>query len=258
MKTRLITALVLVAILVPLIFISNPYPIMIVGAIIVGIGSYEYKKLTNSSSIYIGLNIAIYLNMVIYYNAISNFLVLKGLAIILLIASLMLVIRDSKVEKWINPIFNLIYIGLGAGTLVTLKLIDVNLLVYLAMVIAATDSFAYFFGIRYGKHRLAPTISPKKSVEGAIAGTIAATVIGSSFLYYVVGMENFVTSSFLGAIAISCLASITGQFGDLFASKIKRHYGVKDFGNIFPGHGGVLDRFDSLLLASMIMLLLIF
>ena len=144
------------------------------------------------------------------------------------------------------------------------KLINLNgtncfLFVYTIIVI--TDSFAMLFGCKFGKHRLAPTISPKKSVEGAIAGLAGGMIFGilGAFLYRIV---SFNSNHLLLIILITALGSIVisaaGQFGDLIESKIKRCFEIKDMGNILPGHGGILDRFDSLLFSGLIFYIIIF
>ena len=109
-----------------------------------------------------------------------------------------------------------------------------------------TDAFALFSGMALGKHKLAPKISPKKTVEGAVGGVIGC--IGTCIALYFVFRTNYNLSEkiTLPFVIISALfLSVLSIFGDLAASTIKRHHGVKDFGNLLPGHGGVMDRFDS-------------
>jgi phosphatidate cytidylyltransferase len=153
----------------------------------------------------------------------------------------------------------------------------VRFIIYLFLITIMTDMFAYFIGIKFGKRRLAPVISPKKSVEGAIAGSIAGTIFASLFaLFYdiypeALNPENlqtiFTGFSKLGELSrglqalvivpITFVATIVSQIGDLVASKFKRNYEIKDFGNIFPGHGGVVDRFDSSMLTSVFLVFLL-
>ena len=112
-----------------------------------------------------------------------------------------------------------------------------------------SDSGAYFIGIRYGKRKLAPTVSPKKSVEGAIAGVI--TAIAGMMIYAIVmdiATDREVSYSF--ALIYGVVGAAADIFGDLFFSAIKRQMGIKDYGNLIPGHGGVLDRFDSMILVA--------
>jgi len=113
-----------------------------------------------------------------------------------------------------------------------------------------TDTFAYFTGMLLGKHKLIPDVSPKKTVEGSIGGTLFCAV---AFVVF-----GVITNTWFGTDANFLLLAIGGvfiaviaQIGDLIMSVIKRHYGIKDYGKIFPGHGGMLDRFDSVLIVSL-------
>ena len=109
-----------------------------------------------------------------------------------------------------------------------------------------TDIFAYITGKAIGKHKLAPVISPKKTVEGSIGG-ILGTVAVLLILGFALEQANVVQVNFIALTFYAVLSSIVGQFGDLSMSAVKRCHGVKDYGTLFPGHGGILDRFDSLL-----------
>ncbi|MDR3072131.1 MAG: phosphatidate cytidylyltransferase [Clostridiales Family XIII bacterium] len=104
-----------------------------------------------------------------------------------------------------------------------------------------TDIFAYFAGVALGKHKLCPNISPKKTVEGSIGGILGSTLLCGVFGYF------FLPHLFIHCIFIGIFGSIFSQVGDLTASAIKRKLGIKDYGRLIPGHGGILDRFDSVL-----------
>ena len=122
-----------------------------------------------------------------------------------------------------------------------------------------SDTGAYFAGLKFGKHKLAPVISPKKTVEGVVGGVLGA-VIG--MLLYCAILQVFFDFrvNYLFAVIYGALGSAAGVFGDLCFSVIKRQTGIKDYGNLFPGHGGILDRFDSMMvvapLVEILMLLL--
>lgn len=125
------------------------------------------------------------------------------------------------------------------------------LILFILFAACMTDVCAYFVGSALGKHKLCPKISPKKTVEGAIGGVIGC-VIGHVGLYAV--YNNFVfedpVHNYFPIIVASIITSIIGMCGDLTASVIKRNYGIKDFGKLIPGHGGIMDRFDSILFVA--------
>ena len=130
---------------------------------------------------------------------------------------------------------------------------------FLLIFVAAwiTDTFAYFTGFFFGKHKLCPKISPKKTIEGSVGGTLFCVI---AFVVYgiVVSVINpSMEPNFAGIALVGFCMSVLSQIGDLLASVIKRTYGVKDYGNLFPGHGGVIDRFVSVLILAPFLLLLI-
>ena len=119
---------------------------------------------------------------------------------------------------------------------------------------ACTDTFAYFGGTLLGKHKLCPAISPKKTVEGAVAGLIGGVAFGALLIPLQKLWDGVVDAPYLLVIGLIC--GVCAQFGDLFASLLKRWAGVKDFSSIFPEHGGIMDRIDSILLCAPVVLCL--
>lgn len=122
-----------------------------------------------------------------------------------------------------------------------------------------TDTFAYVVGVKFGKHKMAPVISPKKSVEGAIGGVVITAAINVLLVYlFTIGCKNLYDHTFFGEsamkyvyiIPISIILSLVSMLGDLSASVIKRNYGIKDYGKLIPGHGGIMDRFDSVIFVA--------
>lgn len=122
-----------------------------------------------------------------------------------------------------------------------------------------SDSGAYFAGLRFGKHKLAPTISPKKTVEGVVGGVLGA-VLGMIIFTMVLDVFFSLQVNYIAAMLYGVAGSAAGVFGDLCFSAVKRQTGIKDYGNLIPGHGGILDRFDSMIvvgpLAEVLLLLL--
>lgn len=130
-------------------------------------------------------------------------------------------------------------------------------LVYLLIFFGAwlTDTFAYFTGRLFGKHKLIPEVSPKKTIEGSIGGIIfcVITIVILGFIFEKFFNDGTLSSNYFVLAISGVFISVCAQIGDLVMSLIKRHYGIKDYGFMFPGHGGLLDRFDSVLAVSVIL-----
>jgi phosphatidate cytidylyltransferase len=141
----------------------------------------------------------------------------------------------------------MLYIGLTLSYLVAVRLLPDGewLLFFLLLVTWAADTAAYYVGTLYGRRRLAPTISPKKTVEGLAGGLIGATI--AAFVARWTFVPEF---SVFDTVVLAVLLTLVGLWGDLVESAIKRGAGVKDSGGLLPGHGGMLDRLDSLLFAA--------
>lgn len=140
---------------------------------------------------------------------------------------------------------------------------------YVLLILAiawGADIFAYFIGVSFGKHKLAPALSPKKSIEGAVGGFFGGIIIGVLALYlynfisamFLLNFDTVVTfNNYIAVAILSAVGSLISMVGDLFASAIKRQNDVKDYGYILPGHGGILDRFDSVLLLAPVVVMYI-
>ena len=143
-------------------------------------------------------------------------------------------------------LFGFLYLPLLLGHLVLLRNLPQGRewIFTVFLIVMLSDTIAYFVGTAIGKHRLYPAISPKKSIEGAIGGLVGgiAGVLLAKFFW-------FPALPWLLAVGIGLVLGVSGQIGDLFESMLKRSYGVKDSGRIIPGHGGLLDRLDSLIFA---------
>jgi phosphatidate cytidylyltransferase len=155
-------------------------------------------------------------------------------------------------EQIMTVFFGLFYVSIMLSYIYQVRnLEDGALLVWLIFIGAwGSDTCAYCIGILIGKHKIAPKLSPKKSLEGCIAGVIGAALIGflyaTIFINHIEGMDQ----PQLIFTVIGAASSIISQLGDLAASAIKRNHDIKDYGNLIPGHGGILDRFDSIIFTA--------
>ena len=195
----------------------------------------------------------------VYYNGkLMPALLGMFLYVVLLFAEAIASHKRITLEKMGGAFFLSVVIPFFLSSLLRIRLMDhwMASIVLPFEVAFLSDAFALFAGMAFGKHKLAPELSPKKTVEGAVggfAGAIVCTVIYGLVLQLGFSMQV----NYLYLVLYGALGSIVSQLGDLSFSYIKREYGLKDFGNIFPGHGGVLDRFDSVIFCAPLIELLI-
>ena len=255
MLQRVISGLIITAIFVPPVFISDKRYLMAVGFVVVLIALEEYRRIVKTPWVFFILTPLIYSSIILFANQFPTWLnwIYLSLVGVFIALSIYSVIKDAEVNSITHYLFLLLGLGVGSGSIVYSDIVSFTLLVYLALIVSFTDIFAFFFGIRFGKHKLAPTISPKKSWEGSFFGTLLGSATGIT-LVLLANVPILDDLSIVQLVILSILVSIFGQIGDLFASKIKRSVGVKDFGSLFPGHGGILDRFDSLLMAGLVLI----
>ena len=167
----------------------------------------------------------------------------------------MVFINDTKKYNLNDALFLVslvVFIGLSFKLIVITRNFDITYIIYLLLITTITDTFALISGMLVGNHKLCPKISPKKTVEGLIGGVLMGTFVATSFYFTVI--NSSISLVFL--IFITALLCVVGQLGDLVFSSIKRYYDIKDFSNLIPGHGGILDRFDSLVYVTLAFILL--
>ena len=167
----------------------------------------------------------------------------------------MVFINDTKKYNLNDALFlvgSILFVGLSFNLLMVTRNISISYIIYLFLITIITDTFALFTGMLVGKHKLAPEISPKKTIEGAVGGSLMGTIVASAFYTTVINPAT----PLVIVILLTALLTVIGQIGDLAFSSIKRYYGVKDFSNLIPGHGGILDRFDSIVFVTMAFVIL--
>ena len=164
------------------------------------------------------------------------------IAVLLLLTYTVVVKNRYSFEDAAFSILGALYIGIGFFYFIETRAEGTEFVIFALLIVWTTDSGAYFTGKKFGKKKLWPEISPNKTIEGFIGGVTTAIIFAIVYQWIAP-----ISSSYLILIVVTIIASIFGQVGDLVESALKRQYKVKDSGNILPGHGGILDRFDSLL-----------
>lgn len=266
MFKRTITGLILAIVLIPLLLLGDWY--FAVGVGILGfIATYELLMMFSSKEPILRklcLTLPLWSAATIIFGFIDNTMVLPMLVIGVIVFLIgMILNKHITANACVMMIFSYLYGGFLFYSMVILRNINIWILAIVFITVMLTDVGGYIFGYLFGKHKLCPTISPKKTIEGAVLGTIFGVCCGTGAYFVVTRLiEEVVFSTFsemhiaieiLCVVGITLLLAVTGQLGDLVASKLKRAYDIKDFGKIFPGHGGVLDRFDSTLIAGALM-----
>lgn len=174
-----------------------------------------------------------------------------GIVVFLLLGSIVFNIGQYSYADVVYPIASSFYVGIGFHNLVVARMDSLNKVFFALLIVWATDTGAYLIGRQIGRHRLMPRVSPNKTIEGFIGGILSAVTVSAVFL--ILDKQVVTGYSFGVTLLLVAIFSVFAQFGDLVESAIKRHFGVKDSGKMIPGHGGILDRFDSLIFVFPIM-----
>lgn len=251
MKQRIITGVIAGALFI-LFVVLGGVPFTLVTMLLALIGIYEILKMKGISIVTVPgvLAMVATILMVLPTNwaerveeAISyNKLELLFIFALLLLVYSVVVKNNFTFDDVAFVLLSVMYVGIGFYYMIATRDAGITFLIFALVIVWVTDSGAYFTGRKFGKRKLWPEISPNKTVEGFIGGIVLA-VIGAVIMQLITPFDV----SWFMLVVVVVVCSIMGQIGDLVESAIKRHYNVKDSGNILPGHGGILDRFDSIL-----------
>lgn len=250
MKQRIITAICLIAVAVPCVILGGYFFKAFVGAALF-ISVYEMLHICTRPKIKIYMYIIVALFFIYGFLLDQNDLFLASYGIFIYLAILLIatIFDETLTIERTSYIFMMgVLICGGLHALMSLR--DVYGFEYLLLLALATygsDTGAYFAGVTLGKHKLIPRLSPKKTIEGSIGGIILGSVLSICYASYL----GIIDSSPI-LIPACIVLTMSGQIGDLVFSAIKRHFGVKDYSNLLPGHGGILDRVDSILFNALI------
>lgn len=254
MKQRLISSFFAIILLVLVVF-SNQYVFDVAVVLISAMGIFEVITALGLSQYKIMTSISVLMPLV--FMLISYFAWEYAFAAVFLFvaAYLLVMLFDHKRYS-----FTTAAMFMMISLMVTFAFIHVSLTRHLSNGILnvfvifigswITDTCAYFTGLAIGKHKLAPSVSPKKTIEGSIGGIIGVTVILAAYAAAFGNIMDSITVNVPSAVCIGLICGVISQFGDLCASVIKRENNIKDFGKIMPGHGGVMDRFDSFIFVA--------
>lgn len=257
MKSRVSSAIIALCIFVPILFYGGlPYGLFIFLLSLQGIKefiqAYSNKKEVPQFIQFISYIVISFLVLsCTKWQNLTLTVDLRILTAIVLVYLTPIVIYQN--EKTYSIIDALCFIGgislLGVGFMLLniIRNIRLEYMIYLFLITTMTDTFAFVTGKLIGKHRCTPTISPNKTWEGVIGGTVLGTFI--SFAFFETVIETSMPLYF--SLGMTILLSIIGQIGDLVFSAMKRNFKIKDFSNFMPGHGGILDRFDSIFFVTL-------
>ncbi|MCD7727240.1 MAG: phosphatidate cytidylyltransferase [Ruminococcus sp.] len=269
MKTRIISAAVAIALLVVVLIFHNTIALPATVCFLVVVAIYEllkaagvqkYKVLTASSMIFGGsVPLVWFGSCVLFENtAFLKYLVPIEIFVYLMVlfCCLLAYYKTIKYEKLFFAAFETFFVTAALSCILVIHEFDGLIAVILTLGGAwLSDSGAYFAGTFLGRHKLCPNISPKKTVEGVIGGVVSNGILMCVIALVYSFIDDKAEINYILLFVAGCICSILGLLGDLKASLIKRQAGIKDYGNIMPGHGGVMDRFDSVLTVAPFMTL---
>jgi len=254
LKYRVITSAVGVPLVILAIWLGDPWPWFTLLIAAAGLaGTYEFYKMASFNRreplLYLGLLCSLALVLSPHYRSHDVLpIVITATTLISLICLLCRPSKEGAFRNWAWAIMGALYVGWMLSHWLSLRgLEDGRNWVYLAILTTfANDTGAFFIGRSRGKRKLAPAISEGKTLEGAIGGLICA-ILGVIVIATVLNLISPFTFSYWQIVILGFLVALFAQLGDLVESLLKRNMGVKESGNLLPGHGGILDRFDSLI-----------
>lgn len=253
-KTRLISGIVLV--ILALVLIITGGNVLLASTFLIScIGMYELYRIFKVEKSVIA--IVGYIAAAIFYtnlkwNYIPEIMMLVLGFLIVLMFIYVFAYPKYQANQVMAVFFGMFYVAAMLSYVYQIRMLDRGL--YLAFLVFicswGCDTCAYCVGMLIGKHKMSPKLSPKKSIEGAIGGILGAALLTALYCYIFRTPMNMASGEILVLAVIAAIAAFISMIGDLCASAIKRNYDIKDYGHLIPGHGGILDRFDSMIITA--------
>lgn len=261
MLTRVLTSIIGIPVVIGIIVAGNPLLKYVVLALSL-IATYEFYQAIQFK--HKPIRLIGYVASIVYYITFEwvggHYTIYVALNIIIALIILVITYPKYSILDIAIVLFPIFYITLLFSFIILLREVKDGLFWVWLIAISAwgSDTFAYFVGKTLGKHKLAPKLSPKKTVEGSIGGIIGAGILACIYtLIYTQFAFSHLKLQIGWVVLITIIGASISQLGDLSASAIKRYFNQKDYGNILPGHGGILDRFDSFLFIAPIIYILV-
>lgn len=259
-KTRLISGVILVIIALGVIITGGDVLLGVTAAISV-IGMFElYRVFKMEKTIAAVLS---YVAALVYYlnfrlGFLPDMMMLVIGFLIILLAVYVFTYPKYKADQIMAAFFGLFYVAVMLSFIYQTRMLEAGK--YLVWVIFlcswGSDTCAYCVGVLFGKHKMSPILSPKKSIEGAVGGVVGSALLTALYGYIFKGQMDIQSVEIWMLAGVSAIGALISMVGDLAASAIKRNYDIKDYGKLIPGHGGILDRFDSVIITAPIIFFL--
>lgn len=261
LKTRIISGIILAVVMATITILGGNVFFFSMALLSLG-GMYELYRCAKIEKT--ALAILGYMMAVVFW--LVNYLISEEYNFLILILAITGLFMLYVIRFGVFGLYEAVFVFFGfaylAGMFYFLQKIRVSengigLMLLLVIGTWGCDTCAYFSGRLFGKRKLAPILSPKKTIEGAVGGVVGAVLLGILCAYVFPKLIVSNISSSIFCVIVCFTISVVSQFGDLTASAIKRHFEVKDYGKLIPGHGGILDRFDSLIFSAPVMYLIV-
>lgn len=253
-KTRLISGIVLVA--AALLLIITGREVLLVAACVISlIGMYElYRvyKIERTGAAFAGYLAAILYYLDLYVHWMPDQMVYVIGFLIVLLAIYVLSYPKYHASQITAVFFGLFYVAVMLSSIYQVRMMEQGAYIVWLIFLCSwgCDTCAYCVGVKFGKHKMSPVLSPKKSVEGAVGGLVGTFLLTALYAFVFREQMDITNVQVLMLAAISTVGGMISMIGDLAASAIKRNYEIKDYGTLIPGHGGILDRFDSVIFTA--------